>query len=82
MSKTVENSFDIALRELEEIVASLEQGETPLEELMQKYEHGVKLHAHCQKVLRDAELRIEQLRSAANGAEFVPLSGDAADVNT
>ncbi|MDR3229489.1 MAG: exodeoxyribonuclease VII small subunit [Puniceicoccales bacterium] len=77
MSKNTaeQKSFDVALRELEAIVVSLERGETPLEELLEKYERGMKLHQHCQEVLRAAELRIEQLRGVNNGKpEFTPLA--------
>jgi exodeoxyribonuclease VII small subunit len=71
MSKDTEKKpFDASLRELEELVASLEKGEMPLEELMEKYEHGVKLHAQCQQVLREAELRIEELRLAGGKPRF------------
>ncbi|MDR2845186.1 MAG: exodeoxyribonuclease VII small subunit [Puniceicoccales bacterium] len=73
MSNTVESSFSTALRDLEAIVVSLERGDTPLEELILKYEEGVKLHARCQKILREVELRVEQLRPAGDKAAFVLL---------
>ena len=48
-------SFEEALKELETIVASLEEGELPLEEAVKKYEAGRKLAEHCQTLLEDAE---------------------------
>ncbi|MDR2512649.1 MAG: exodeoxyribonuclease VII small subunit [Puniceicoccales bacterium] len=72
-------TFDAALGELERLVQSLEQGDTPLEELMQKYEQGMKLHAHCQRVLQDTELRIEQLRATGEKTPItIPEATDAA----
>lgn len=68
------DTFDTALRELEQIVESLERGESTLEELMRKYERGMKLHAHCQQVLNAIELRVEQLRKTLGGeTELQPL---------
>ncbi|MDR2430236.1 MAG: exodeoxyribonuclease VII small subunit [Puniceicoccales bacterium] len=68
------DTFDMALGELEQIVESLERGESTLEELMRKYERGMKLHAHCQQVLGAIELRVEQLRKTTGGeVEFLPL---------
>lgn len=75
---TPPKTFDAALNELEKLVQSLEQGETPLEELMQKYEQGIKLHAHCQHILQDTELRIEQLRATG---EKIPLSIPDSTIN-
>ncbi|MDR1497589.1 MAG: exodeoxyribonuclease VII small subunit [Puniceicoccales bacterium] len=70
--------FDVALRELEEIVAAIEKGTMPLEVLMEKYEQGMKLHAECQQALRSAELRIEELR-LANGKPHFDLREIATD---
>jgi exodeoxyribonuclease VII small subunit len=67
-------SFDTNLSELESIVESLERGDTSLENLLEKYERGMKLHAECQRVLRGAELRIEQLREEEGKLRFVDVS--------
>jgi exodeoxyribonuclease VII small subunit len=73
------NTFDLSLRELEEIVSALEHGDIPLEELLEKYERGIRLQQHCQKVLRTAELRIEQLQNNDPGnPAFSPISDGAA----
>lgn len=62
-------SFEQALDELEKIVASMESGEIPLDELLAKYEAGTRLLRQCEGRLKDAELRIELLRKqAGNGA--------------
>ena len=47
----------------------MEQGELSLEESMQCYEQGVKLTAFCNGRLKEAKLKIEELRSAANGEQ-------------
>ena len=62
-AKEKENpTFEEALKNLESIVDSMESGETPLAELVEKFEEGNKLLKICQKRLKDAELRIEVLK--------------------
>lgn len=61
-------SFEDALRELEAIVRRLEEGKTNLEEAMGAYERGAALRAHCEKKLKDARLRVEQIVVGADGA--------------
>ena len=60
-------SFDDALAELHRTVAELEAGGQPLEAAIALYERGVALQARCEKLLTDAELRVQQLISRAGG---------------
>ncbi len=62
-----EMSFEQALKELEDIVTSLEQGDVALEESIAKYERGEKLREHCQKLLGAAEAKVEKIRLDASG---------------
>lgn len=55
-------TFEEALAGLEELVAQLEQGELSLEESMRLYEQGVKLTAFCNNQLKNAKLKIEELK--------------------
>ena len=66
--KTSKLSFEIALIKLEAIVDSMEQGEVPLAELLAKYEDGTKLLKICESRLKDAELKIEQLKKQKDGS--------------
>lgn len=54
--------FEEALEELEAIIDSMESGEIPLRELVEKFEKGNQLLALCQKRLKDAELKIEIIK--------------------
>lgn len=54
-------SFEDALRRLEEIVHSLEEGDIGLNEALQRYEEGVKLLRQSYDLLQRAERRIELL---------------------
>lgn len=63
-----ELSFDDALAELQRTVADLEAGGQPLEVAIALYERGVSLQARCERLLTDAELRVQQLVARAGGA--------------
>ncbi len=60
-------SFEAGLRELEEIVARLESGETPLEEAIRLYERGSVLRQRCADRLDAAQARIEAIRTGPDG---------------
>jgi len=59
--------FEAALAELESIVDKLEKGAVPLEESIKIYERGEALKAHCDRLLREAEMRIEKITLGADG---------------
>ncbi len=61
-------SFDDALAELQRTVAELETGGQPLEAAIALYERGVALQARCERLITDAELRVQQLVARAGGA--------------
>ncbi|MGC8988996.1 MAG: exodeoxyribonuclease VII small subunit [Verrucomicrobiia bacterium] len=66
--------FEEALQRLEAIVAEMESETLPLEQLLTRYEEGVKLVEVCQTRLAAAELRIQQLEKTASGeARLKPL---------
>ena len=59
--------FEAALAELETIVEKLEKGAVALEESIKIYERGEALKAHCDKLLKNAEMRIEKITLGADG---------------
>lgn len=59
--------FEAALKELEGIVARLEQGSVALEESITIYERGDALKAHCDRLLRAAEAKVEKIRLGDGG---------------
>ena len=66
-SEIAKMPFEAALAELEAIVAKLEQGAVALEESIKIYERGEALKAHCDKLLKNAEMRIEKITLGADG---------------
>ena len=60
-------SFEAALKRLEEIVRTLEQGEAPLDQSIELYQEGDKLKRHCEARLKSAQARIEQIAFGSDG---------------
>jgi exodeoxyribonuclease VII small subunit len=60
-------NFEDALRELEQILSDVENGEVGLEESLVKYERGNFLIQHCRGILGSAEKQIELLSKQADG---------------
>jgi len=71
-------SFEDALARLESIVDSMEQGQVPLAELLTRYEEGTKLLKVCEARLKDAELKIDQLKKVRDTAALEPFAPDRA----
>jgi exodeoxyribonuclease VII small subunit len=67
-------SFEAALAELEGLVTRLESGAATLDESIALYERGAALKAHCDKRLKDAQLRVEQIVEIAGGVTARPAS--------
>ncbi len=57
-----------ALEKLEEITASLERGELPLDEAIRLFEEGLVLAAKTKRELDAARLRVEQIIDQAKDA--------------
>jgi exodeoxyribonuclease VII small subunit len=60
-------TFERALKELETIVNRLERGDVELEESIAIYERGEQLKEHCDRLLKQAEARVEKLTLAPSG---------------
>ena len=67
--KAKEPSFEEALEKLESIVSKMEDGDVPLAELLTQFEEGSKLLKQCESRLKEAEIRIEQLKVNKSGEE-------------
>ena len=68
MSKNL--SFEEALKELEEIVNSLERGDVSLEDAIEAYERGSILKDQCEKRLKEAKMKVEKIQSSQNAKEL------------
>lgn len=72
-------SFEEALAKLEDIVREMEDDRIPLEELLERYEEGTRLHRLCERRLDSARGRIELIRKNRNGEDVSEDFGAAAD---
>lgn len=71
-------SFEQALDALERIVDDLERGDVPLDQSIRIYERGEALKAHCEKLLKAAEDKVEKIRLSRDGKPTgtEPLDGE------
>ena len=61
------NSFEHAMKELEEAADKLESGDLGLDDSIKEFERGIKLARYCQQKLEEAERKIEILQKGADG---------------
>ena len=66
-----EANFEQAMKRLEAIVEQMESGDLPLEDLIVRYEEGMKLVKVCQERLVSAEQRIEIITRNSAGKPVV-----------
>jgi exodeoxyribonuclease VII small subunit len=72
-------SFEAAMAELENIVATMEGGQLPLADSLAAYKRGAELLQYCQAALKDAQQQVQVLERGVLKA-FVPdASAPAAD---
>ena len=66
-------NFEDALKELESLVARMEQGDLPLEESLACFERGIALTRTCQQSLKSAEQKIQILVEKDGSAALQPF---------
>lgn len=69
-------SFEQALEKLEKLVGQMEEGDIPLSDLLQQFEEGSAMLKVCEARLKEAELKIEQLRETREGTEVSAFDAD------
>lgn len=62
MSKKKEAGFEESLQRLQDISDALEKGEIGLEDSIKLYEEGIKLAKNCFSTLKNAELKVTELK--------------------
>ena len=55
-------SFEEALEELENITTTFEDGDSALENAVNLYNRGVLLKKHCEKKLKEAKKKIDEVK--------------------
>jgi exodeoxyribonuclease VII small subunit len=72
-------AFEVCLKRLDEIIASLEKDQVPLDELMKLYEEGVGLLRHANEQLETAEQKVKMLKISPDGQKARLVSFDEED---
>jgi exodeoxyribonuclease VII small subunit len=69
--------FETALKNLEEIVKKLENGELSLDSALALFEEGIKLSRFCHTKLEEAERRVEiLLKNGSSQMRAVPFESE------
>ena len=63
-------SFEDCFKKLEEVVEKLEDDNSNLEDSISYYDLGVRLKNHCNKKLKNAELKIQKLSDKNDLKDF------------
>lgn len=66
---TAKPTYETLYSRMQEIVARLEAGELPLAEALALYEEGMTVAAACQRLLDEAELRVQELQPGGVGPQ-------------
>jgi exodeoxyribonuclease VII small subunit len=72
-------TYEDALGTLDEIVAFLEDGRRPLDQMVAAYEAGVRISQRCEELLASAELRVSQIAVEQSPRGISWLDRDGAD---
>jgi exodeoxyribonuclease VII small subunit len=61
MTKKNTTDFETSIKKLESIVEKLEEGDLDLDTSLKSFEEGVALVKECQKIISEAELKVNKL---------------------
>jgi exodeoxyribonuclease VII small subunit len=69
-------TFEMAMKQLEQIVQDLETGDMPLEKAIKKFEEGIRVSKYCSEKLDESEKRITLLMRDSDGknASEIPFA--------
>ena len=64
-------TFEKAMKELEELVDSLDKGDVSLDEAIAAYDRGSQLKDYCQKKLHEAKMKVDTIQASDNN-DIIP----------
>jgi len=67
-------NFEKTLKELEELVEKMENGNVSLEDSLKYFEHGIELTKTCQKALAEAEQKVQVLMEKDGKQQLTSLN--------
>ena len=57
-------TFEKAMKELEELVDSLDKGDISLDEAIAAYDRGSQLKDYCEKKLQEAKMKVDTIQAS------------------
>lgn len=75
-NKQEELSFEEAMKQLEELVDKLEEGDVPLEKAITYYQEGMKLSKMCNDKLINVEKQMKQIMNDQGEFESFSVQGE------
>ena len=72
--KNADAGFEAVYRELQQVIAQLEDGGLALEDAVRLFERGQQLVKRCQRIVDDAELRVTRLAAEPASDQAAPLT--------
>ncbi len=66
-------TFEMAMKQLEQIVHELETGDLPLEKAIKKFEEGIQISKYCSEKLDESEKRITLLMRDSEGKNITEV---------
>ena len=63
-------NFEMAMKQLEQIVQDLETGDMPLEKAIKKFEEGIQISKYCSEKLNASEKKITLLMRDSDGEKI------------
>lgn len=71
--------FEKTLKELENLVEHMEQGDISLEDSLKYFERGIQLTRACQQALKDAEQKVSILLEKSGNPELQTFENNTED---
>ena len=72
-------NLEASLAEVTGLIEKMEHGELTLEQSLDQFERGIKLIKHCQKILQEAEQKVQILMQQNNKEELKPYDDSEND---
>ena len=72
-------TLEVSLAEISELIAKMEHGELTLEQSLTHFERGITLVKHCQKILTEAEQKVQILIQNNNQEELAVYGDEESD---
>ena len=67
-------NFEMAMKQLEQIVQDLETGDMPLEKAIKKFEEGIQISKYCSEKLDASEKKITLLMRDSDGEKIYEIT--------